>query len=217
MAPVANLAFVENAALIKASGYWREIQLAAMKLGLYNVLDVNWIEREAEIQFCREAMGLCEAFVEAVADSNTEVDNMDRFSEFLYDYPAGSSIEDLIYFAQDVNGPDFNQFDYGPIDNAKIYNWPSPPKIPLNNIKTPMALVSGSLDLLANPANVDWLATELEANHKMEGNTSPLVFNQQYELGHLSFTLAKDMTWFKTDVLTLIGQYATNDAAQFTQ
>lgn len=149
-------------------------------------------------------MGLCEEIIRLFADSDTSVDNMDRLSEFLYDFPAGSSIEDVIYFAQDVNSEGFNKFDYGPIDNQRIYGWPSPPKIHLKDIKVPTALVSGSLDLLANAPNVDWLVTELEKGKAMNG-ASPLVFNQQYELGHLSFTLAKDMSWFKNDVIDLIG------------
>jgi hypothetical protein len=36
-----------------------------------------------------------------------------------------------------------------------------------------------------------------------------------YELGHLSFALAKDMTWFNEDVLTLINNYATNTAGSY--
>lgn len=215
LAPVTNLQFVESAVLQKASGYWREIQLAAMHLGLYDVLDVNWWEREAEIQFCKKAMGMCEEFVRLAADSDPSVDNMDRFSEFLYDYPAGSSVEDLIYFAQDVNSDGFHYFDYGPIDNQKLYGWPTPPKIPLKDIKVPTALVSGSLDMLANPENVDWLVKNMAKATTSSGSPA-LVWHQEYELGHLSFTLAKDMTWFKEDVIALIGQYATNDASEQT-
>lgn len=31
-----------------------------------------------------------------------------------------------------------------------------------------------------------------------------------YNLGHLSFALAKDMSWFSVDALGLIDQYSTN-------
>lgn len=62
-------------------------------------------------------MGMCEEFIRLFADTDPSVDNMDRFTEFLYDYPAGSSVEDLIYFAQDVQSDSFKQFNYGEIDN----------------------------------------------------------------------------------------------------
>ena len=49
-----------------------------------------------------------------------------------------------------------------------------------------------------------WLAEQIAPN---------VVFNQEYALGHLSFTLAKDMRWFKEDVMSVINEYATNDLA----
>jgi hypothetical protein len=71
-----------------------------------------------------------------------------------------------------------------------------PPQIPLDQLKIPVALVSGSSDLLANPEDVAWLHEKI-APH--------VVFAQEYNLGHMSFTLAKDMTWFKEDVMNVIG------------
>jgi len=37
-----------------------------------------------------------------------------------------------------------------------------------------------------------------------------VVHNKVYPLGHLSFTLAKDMSYFTGDVMDLVNQYATN-------
>lgn len=67
-----------------------------------------------------------------------------------------------------------------------------------------MAVFSGSYDELADPIDVASLVSMLGSN---------VVFNQEYPLGHLSFALAKDMTWFTNDVVNVIGQYATNSAA----
>jgi len=44
-----------------------------------------------------------------------------------------------------------------------------------------------------------------------------LVGFTEYPLGHLSFAIAKDMTWFSKDVVNLVGKYATNDATEFLQ
>ena len=44
-----------------------------------------------------------------------------------------------------------------------------------------------------------------------------LKWHQVYPLGHLSFTLAKDMTYFREDVMNLVGQYATNSFATDSQ
>ena len=97
MAPVTNLNNPAN----PGSYYWREIQALANHFELYDVLDVNAVEREIEVQFCKHANGFCEWIVQLVADSDTQYDNMERMPEYVWDYPAGSSIYDLVYFLQD--------------------------------------------------------------------------------------------------------------------
>ena len=67
--------------------------------------------------------------------------------------------------------------------------------MPLQDISIPIALVSGTFDLVADPADVAWLAEQV---------AEQVVFNQEYPLGHMSFTLAKDMSWFDGPVLNLI-------------
>jgi hypothetical protein len=39
---------------------------------------------------------------------------------------------------------------------------------------------------------------------------SSIVFHKEYPLGHGSFSLAKDMSWFSGDVVDLINKYKTN-------
>ena len=43
--------------------------------------------------------------------------------------------------------------------------------------------------------------------------TGTTVFDQTYALGHMSFMIAKDMSWFSEDIVELVGNYATNDNA----
>ena len=73
--------------------------------------------------------------------------------------------------------------------------------MPLQDLSIPVAIFSGSLDKLADPADVATLVQQLGSN---------VVFNQEYPLGHLSFGLAKDMTWFSNDVVNVVNKYATN-------
>jgi hypothetical protein len=69
----------------------------------------------------------------------------------------------------------------------------------------PIAIFGGNSDLLVSVTDVDWLNDEL-------GETP--VWYKQYPLGHMSFAIAKDMSWFKIDVLNLINKYATTDGAR---
>jgi len=55
---------------------------------------------------------------------------------------------------------------------------------------------------LATIADNEWLVTQLQED--------VVVHNKVYPLGHLSFALAKDMSYFTDDVMDLVNQYATN-------
>jgi hypothetical protein len=57
----------------------------------------------------------------------------------------------------------------------------------------PISLHSGTLDPLADPEDVKWLLTQLKN----------VVFHKEYNLGHMSFTIATDMSYFD-DVLKLV-------------
>ena len=87
-----------------------------------------------------------------------------------------------------------------------IYHRVEPPRVPLSKFKVPTALIQGSSDRLADALDVEWLSEQIKDS---------VVYRKMYELGHLSFALAKDMTWFNEDVLTLINNYATNTTGSY--
>ena len=66
----------------------------------------------------------------------------------------------------------------------------------------PTALFIGEQDKLATVADNEWLQTQL--------NPDVLVWHKTYELDHLSFSMARDMSFFTTDVMDLVNKYATN-------
>ena len=81
-----------------------------------------------------------------------------------------------------------------------------PPKVPLEQLGIPTALFVGSSDNLATVEDNEWLVTQL--------NEDVLIWHEVYPLGHLSFTLAKDMSFFTEDVMALVNQYASNSFDQ---
>ena len=50
------------------------------------------------------------------------------------------------------------------------------------------------------PTDVEWLINQL---------SEPPVFYKQYPLGHMSFAIANDMSFFQVDTINLINKYAT--------
>ena len=136
-----------------------------------------------------------------MADADTSVDNLERFDVFLKDYPSGQGYKGIVYYAQDSLDVGMKRFDYGPVENMEKYGQLKPPEVPLQDYNLPTALVAGTLDKLADLKDVAWLREQIK---------DKVVFYNEYALGHMSFALAKDMSWFTKDVVSVIEKYATN-------
>ena len=63
--------------------------------------------------------------------------------------------------------------------------------------------MAGTLDELSDPTDVDWLNATLGPKN--------VIFYHQYRLGHMSFAIAKDMSFFQVDAIEIIDHYATNE------
>jgi len=59
-------------------------------------------------------------------------------------------------------------------------------------------LFSGSLDSLADAEDVAWLSEQLGDN---------VVFEKQYHLDHFSFFMAKDMSYFTEDAVSVLQKF----------
>ena len=82
------------------------------------------------------------------------------------------------------------------------YGTYEPPLVPIQDLSIPVGVFTGSYDKLADPTDCAELVTMLGDN---------VVYNKQWPLGHLSFGLALDMSWFTGDAVNLIKEYSTND------
>lgn len=80
----------------------------------------------------------------------------------------------------------------------KRYGQKTPPKYEMSNIKFPIAVFSGSQDKQADPADVHW--TEQQLQHT-------IIFQHEYYLGHTSFVIAKDMSFFTVDAMAVLNHY----------
>jgi hypothetical protein len=79
--------------------------------------------------------------------------------------------------------------------NIKHYGQPTPPKYDLSLLDFPIAIFGGKKDLMADPKDVEWTYNQLKKS---------VIFYHQYYLGHMSFAIAKDMSWFSVDVISIL-------------
>ena len=178
--------------------------------GMYDMFTPSWLESEVGIAFCTSSFGqsICESFFTLFTDLDVSVDDFSRAKTFLTHLPSGAGWRNFVHYAQIITSNRFQRYDYGEAANIEKYNTGVPPLYPMENFKNiPIALLGGLLDEMGTPTDVQWTYDTLKPN----GN---VVFYKQYQLGHMSFIIAKDMSFFSVDTVNLLNQYKTNVFAQ---
>lgn len=68
----------------------------------------------------------------------------------------------------------------------------------MSKINFPLAIMSGAKDRLANPKDVQWTSKQLEHT---------TIFKHEYPIGHMSFAIAKDMSFFTSDLMAILNKH----------
>eukprot|EP00005_Dracoamoeba_jomungandri_P001628 CAMPEP_0174250068 /NCGR_PEP_ID=MMETSP0439-20130205/358_1 /TAXON_ID=0 /ORGANISM="Stereomyxa ramosa, Strain Chinc5" /LENGTH=359 /DNA_ID=CAMNT_0015330051 /DNA_START=123 /DNA_END=1199 /DNA_ORIENTATION=- len=107
---------------------------------------------------CKYLPGICEDTICVLAGcENTKNINDTALVRLMEVFPAGSSVQDLLKFAQALDTDKFQYFDYGSTGNQQHYNQKTPPQYSLSNFHTPTAYFYGSADKLADVTDVNHL------------------------------------------------------------
>jgi hypothetical protein len=62
---------------------------------------------------------------------NESVDDPKAAETFMSNEPASASWRTFIYYAQSINSGKWSLFDYGVVDNKRIYGFDEPPLVPI--------------------------------------------------------------------------------------
>uniref|UniRef100_A0A673KUM8 Lipase n=1 Tax=Sinocyclocheilus rhinocerous TaxID=307959 RepID=A0A673KUM8_9TELE len=87
--------------------------------------------------------------------------NMSRTPVYTTHCPAGTSVQNMVHWAQAVKSSKLMAYDYGKAGNMAHYNQSTPPLYNLRDMTVPTALWSGGQDTLADPQDVALLLTQI--------------------------------------------------------
>jgi len=204
--PVATVGYETNSMLRKLADIHLGVILKALgeKEFLNGVPD--FLKGIAE-DFCEECGRCCADVVEAICGPS-HFTNTSVYPVVASHEPGGTSVQNMIHWAQLVRSKLFQAYDYGDIGNLKHYGHLKAPVYNLADIPQdfPIALYSGGQDELADPVDVADLVASLEESNKN------LVLHKQIPLyAHLDFLWAVDAaTLIYPQVLELLNKYAAS-------
>ncbi|XP_043109643.1 gastric triacylglycerol lipase isoform X1 [Puntigrus tetrazona] len=87
--------------------------------------------------------------------------NMSRTPVYTTHCPAGTSVQNMVHWAQAVKSSKLTAYDYGKAGNMAHYNQSTPPLYNVRDMTVPTALWSGGQDTLADPQDVALLLTQI--------------------------------------------------------
>ncbi|XP_076154151.1 gastric triacylglycerol lipase [Alosa pseudoharengus] len=87
--------------------------------------------------------------------------NMTRTPVYTTHCPAGTSVQNMVHWAQAVKHGKLMAYDYGRKGNMEHYNQTTPPLYNVQDMKVPTALWSGGHDTLADPKDISVLLTQI--------------------------------------------------------
>lgn len=138
----------------------------------------NWYTK----MICDYLRIACETVTQLLVDSDLGDENKERMPVFYSHFPSGTSLKNLIHFAQLIRNKRFAKFDYGYDENVRRYGLGEAPLFDLSKvIGDKVHLVVGDKDRLAT----------VEDNKKLAKVINAKAFKVLADHGHASFLMTK--------------------------
>ena len=124
---------------------------------------IKWLGTYA----CSEAVidkEVCENILFIGCGPETKNMNQSRISVYVAHEPSGTSVKNMVHFAQCVQSNIFGAYDYGSPDKNRLhYNQTTPPVYPIGTMKVPTAVFWAGEDWLADPVDVAYIFDTIES------------------------------------------------------
>ncbi|XP_004680954.1 PREDICTED: lipase member K [Condylura cristata] len=115
-------------------------------------------------KFCSKKLfhHMCSNFLFNVGGYDANNLNMSRLDVYWAHSSAGTSVQNMLHWAQAVNSGQFQAFDWGnPDQNMKHFHQLTPPIYNVTKMEVPIAVWSGQQDPIADPKDIDNLLPKL--------------------------------------------------------
>ncbi|GMS80450.1 hypothetical protein PENTCL1PPCAC_2625 [Pristionchus entomophagus] len=156
LAPVARLAHTQGAFTYLGKMYDQAKGLLAL-FGDGQFLRNNLLTRILADLLCDSTLSnpLCTNLIFSISGPDSHQFNNTRVPIYLAHNPAGTSIRNMVHFAQMVHNKRFAPYDLGKDVNMKLYGAPFAPEYDVSQVASPTYLFYSDADWLASPEDVE--------------------------------------------------------------
>ncbi|XP_022112190.1 gastric triacylglycerol lipase-like [Acanthaster planci] len=142
-----------------------EIEFLLHILGVRDFMPSSKITQWLAADICSSSTDIwCENIVFVLCGFDRANLNESRMPVYFAHSPSGTSVQNMIHFAQMVSSGEFQMYDYGTKGkNMAQYNQTTPPLYYPENINVPVVLYWGGNDWLADPKDVQLLIPRLRS------------------------------------------------------
>jgi len=182
LAPVSTVGYIKGP-LDVIAGWTKELDWLLTIFGVNDFLPNDWVMDFLAQYVCgfKSTNPLCANILFLIAGPDSTQLNCSRIPVYVSHTPAGTSTDNIVHFGQGVKSKLFQAYDWGSdATNIAHYGQKIPPIYPLNEVKVPTFLFSGTNDWLADPTDVTLLLAALPTSTVI-GHTNLNEFN------HLDF------------------------------
>ncbi|CAF1336184.1 unnamed protein product [Adineta ricciae] len=168
LAPVAHVGHIESPIRYLSSAtimkdielYWH--LLFGRNEFLPSSYIIKWLGKFACDRFIIDRV-VCDNIFFALFGPEKKNLNETRMPVYVSHVPDGTSVKNMIHFAQGVQSNTFQAYDYGsPDKNRQHYNQTIPPAYSIRSMKVPTAIFSGGEDWLADPTDVNYILDNVQ-------------------------------------------------------
>ena len=173
--------------------------------GIKEFLANDWLLRQFG-SLCPDIGDLCPDVLDILCgDGNNANVNRSNFASLLRYDPGGTSVNNMLHWAQLVQSGAFQMHDYGSAQNQIFYNQTSAPMYTLQEMEgPPTAVFYGSNDALADPTDITYILQNVPKSVLVN-------VTEMSDYAHLDFVWGLDAsTRLYPQVIELIQKYKKN-------
>ncbi|XP_063566366.1 lipase member K isoform X2 [Gorilla gorilla gorilla] len=146
---------------------------------------------------------ICSNFLFTLSGFDPQNLNMSRLDVYLSHNPAGTSVQNMLHWAQAVNSGQLQAFDWGNSDqNMMHFHQHTPPLYNITKMEVPTAIWNGGQDIVADPKDVENLLPQI---------ANLIYYKMIPHYNHVDFYLGEDAPQeIYQDLIILMEEYLQN-------